>query len=94
MLRQGKTANIYVFIEDTSLGIVGECLSSVLLVTGYSSYPFVVQTLLPLLLLLVFSVVRALSTIFNERKLVLGTPDVKVKVKVKPPKSFGTVKYC
>ena len=32
--------------------------------------------------------------IFTERKLVLGTPDVKVKVKVKPTKSFGTVKYC
>ena len=32
--------------------------------------------------------------IFNERKLVLGTPDVKVKVKVKPPKSFGAGKYC
>ena len=28
----------------------------------------------------------------KERKLVLGTPDVKVKVK--PPKNFGTVKYC
>ena len=36
----------------------------------------------------------ASGAIFNERKLVLGTPDVKVKVKVKPPKSFGTVKYC
>ena len=32
-----------------------------------------------------------LDNIFNERKLVLGTPDVKVKVKVK---SFGTVKYA
>ena len=30
--------------------------------------------------------------VFNERKLLLGIPDVKVKVK--PPKSFGTVKYC
>ena len=41
-----------------------------------------------------------LNKIFNERKLVLGTPDVKVKVKlkfkvkVKLPKSFGTVEYC
>ena len=35
---------------------------------------------------------ESLAVIFNGQKLVLETPDVKVKVKVKPPKSFGTVK--
>ena len=42
---------------------------------------------------LMWSDIDLYCVVFNERKLVLGTPDVKVKVKVKvkPPKSFGTI---